>query len=111
MLLERAPADAAGQEKHDPLLRLFALRLACAARGKRSTILPPSAPPLLQKHDGVQMHLLEGIAAYFYALQGQAGAGPGLFREHKLGEVSFFGPCRPMMSLIEQQVWLAQGST
>ena len=34
---------------------------------------------------------------------------PELFREHKLAEVSFFGPCRPMMSLIEQQVWLAQG--
>ena len=29
-----------------------------------------------------------------------------LFREHKLAEVSFFGPCRPMMSLIEQQIWL-----
>ncbi len=34
---------------------------------------------------------------------------PRAVREHKLGEVSFFGPCRPMMSLIEQQVWLARG--
>lgn len=55
------------------------------------------------------MHLLESIAAYFYALQGRPEQAPELFREHKLAEVSFFGPCRPMMSLIEQQVWLAQG--
>ena len=66
---------------------------------------------LLQKHDGVQVHLLESIAAYFYALQGRPEQAPELFREHKLAEVSFFGPCRPMMSLIEQQVWLAQGDT
>ncbi len=63
----------------------------------------------MQKHDGVQVHLLESIAAYFYALQGRPEQAPELFREHKLAEVSFFGPCRPMMSLIEQQIWLAQG--
>ena len=40
---------------------------------------------------------------------GRPEQAPELFREHKLAEVSFFGPCRPMMSLIEQQVWLAQG--
>lgn len=57
----------------------------------------------------MQVHLLESIAAYFYALQGRPEQAPELFREHKLAEVSFFGPCRPMMSLIEQQVWLAQG--
>ena len=57
----------------------------------------------------MQVHLLESIAAYFYALQGRPEQAPELFQEHKLAEVSFFGPCRPMMSLIEQQVWLAQG--
>ena len=46
---------------------------------------------------------------YKRQLQGRPEQAPELFREHKLAEVSFFGPCRPMMSLIEQQVWLAQG--
>jgi len=50
--------------------------------------------------------LMDAEAAY---LQGAWEKAPELFREHKLAEVSFFGPCRPMMSLIEQQVWLAQG--
>ena len=110
MLLERARADAAGQENMTLCCDFLALRLAlCGKGGKRGTILPPSAPPCCKKHDGVQVHLLESIAAYFYALQGRPEQAPELFREHKLAEVSFFGPCRPMMSLIEQQVWLAQG--
>ena len=45
----------------------------------------------------------------YTSLQGRPEQAPELFREHKLAEVSFFGPCRPLMSLIEQQVWLAQG--
>ena len=59
VLLERARADAARAGKHDPLLRLLALRLALCGKGKRGTILPPSALPCCKKHDGVQVHLLE----------------------------------------------------
>ena len=87
----------------------MALRLALCGKGKEGYDFAAKRAALLQKHDGVQVHLLESIAAYFYALQGRPEQAPELFREHKLAEVSFFGPCRPMMSLIEQQVWLAQG--
>ena len=87
----------------------LALRLALCGKGKEGYDFAAKRAALLQKHDGVQVHLLESIAAYFYALQGRPEQAPELFREHKLAEVSFFGPCRPMMSLIEQQVWLAQG--
>ena len=87
----------------------LALRLALCGKGKEGYDFAAKRAALLQKHDGVQVHLLESIAAYFYALQGRPEQAPELFREHKLVEVSFFGPCRPMMSLIEQQVWLAQG--
>ena len=105
VLLERARADAAGQENMTLCCDFLALRLALCGKGKEGY----DFAALLQKHDGVQVHLLESIAAYFYALQGRPEQVPELFREHKLAEVSFFGPCRPMMSLIEQQVWLAQG--
>lgn len=87
----------------------LALRLALCGKEKEGYDFAAKRAALLQKHDGVQVHLLESIAAYFYALQGRPEQAPELFREHKLAEVSFFGPCRPMMSLIEQQVWLAQG--
>lgn len=109
VLLERARADAAGQENMTLCCDFLALRLALCGKGKEGYDFAAKRAALLQKHDGVQVHLLESIAAYFYALQGRPEQAPELFREHKLGEVSFFGPCRPMMSLIEQQVWLAQG--
>ena len=112
MLLERARADAAGPGRNMTLCCDFlALRLALCGKGKRGTILPPSAPPCCKSTMGCRCICSESIAAYFYALQGRPEQAPELFREHKLAEVSFFGPCRPMMSLIEQQVWLAQGST
>ena len=111
VLLERARADAAGQENMTLCCNFLVLRLALCGKGKEGYDFAAKRAALLQKHDGVQVHLLESIAAYFYALQGRPEQAPELFREHKLAEVSFFGPCRPMMSLIEQQVWLAQGST
>ena len=109
VLLERARADAAGQENMTLCCDFLALRLTLCGKGKEGYDFAAKRAALLQKHDGVQVHLLESIAAYFYALQGRPEQAPELFREHKLAEVSFFGPCRPMMSLIEQQVWLAQG--
>ena len=109
VLLERARADAAGQENMTLCCDFLALRLALCGKGKEGYDFAAKRAALLQKHDGVQVHLLESIAAYFYALQGRPEQAPELFREHKLAEVSFFGPCRPMMSLIEQQIWLAQG--
>ena len=109
VLLERARADAAGQENMTLCCDFLALRLALCGKGKEGYDFAAKRAALLQKHDGVQVHLLESIAAYFYALQGRPEQTPELFREHKLAEVSFFGPSRPMMSLIEQQVWLAQG--
>lgn len=109
VLLEWARADAAGQENMTLCCDFLALRLALCGKGKEGYDFAAKRAALLQKHDGVQVHLLESIAAYFYALQGRPEQAPELFREHKLAEVSFFGPCRPMMSLIEQQVWLAQG--
>ena len=109
VLLERARADSAGQENMTLCCDFLALRLALCGKGKEEYDFAAKRAALLQKHDGVQVHLLESIAAYFYALQGRPEQAPELFREHKLAEVSFFGPCRPMMSLIEQQVWLAQG--
>lgn len=109
VLLERARANATGQENMTLCCDFLALRLALCGKGKEGYDFAAKRAALLQKHDGVQVHLLESIAAYFYALQGRPEQAPELFREHKLAEVSFFGPCRPMMSLIEQQVWLAQG--
>lgn len=70
VLLERARADAAGQENMTLCCDFLALRLALCGKGKEGYDFAAKRAALLQKHDGVQVHLLESIAAYFYALQG-----------------------------------------
>ena len=63
--------------EHDPLLRLLALRLALCGKGKEEYDFAAKRAALLQKHDGVQVHLLESIAAYFFAaLQGRPEQAP-----------------------------------
>lgn len=71
VLLERARADAAGQENMTLCCDFLALRLALCGKGKEGYDFAAKRAALLQKHDGVQVHLLESIAAYFYALQGR----------------------------------------
>lgn len=73
VLLERARADAAGQENMTLCCDFLALRLTLCGKGKEGYDFAAKRAALLQKHDGVQVHLLESIAAYFYALQGLLG--------------------------------------
>lgn len=56
------------------------------------------------------LHIFESICAYYSALVGQPEQVPALFRTHQLAAVNFLAPCRPMMELIENQVYLAQGA-
>lgn len=52
----------------------------------------------------------DSTAAYCQAVLGRADDIPELFREHRLDTVNFLGPCLPMMQMIENQVYLAQGA-
>lgn len=80
VLLERARADAAGQENMTLCCDFLALRLALCGKGKEGYDFAAKRAALLQKHDGVQVHLLESIAAYFYALQGRPEQAPTDFK-------------------------------
>lgn len=65
---------------------------------------------LLGQHNIAWLHMLDSISAYCHALSGQTEAIPELFREHRLSAVNFLAPGKPMMELIENQVYLAQGA-
>ena len=65
---------------------------------------------LLGQHNIAWIHMLDSISAYCHALSGQTEAIPELFREHRLSAVNFLAPGKPMMELIENQVYLAQGA-
>ena len=65
---------------------------------------------LLQQHNAMWLHIFDSTAAYCQAVLGRADDIPELFREHRLDTVNFLGPCLPMMQMIENQVYLAQGA-
>ena len=47
---------------------------------------------------------------YYYALIGRVEQIPEIFGEHRLSAVNYLAPGRPMMEMIENQVYLAQGA-
>ena len=111
LLLERARVRAAsrGQENMALCCDFLALRLSLCGQAGEPFDFEARRAALLQQHDAVLLHLLESIEAYYYALLGRTDAVPEVFREHRLASVSYFALCRPMMEMIELQVWLAQG--
>ena len=65
---------------------------------------------LLSRHDAAWIHLWNAINAYYYAVLGQADMIPPVFAEHRLSTINFLAPGKPMMEMIENQVYLAQGA-
>ena len=49
-------------------------------------------------------------SAYYHALLGETDEIPSVFAEHQLSTIHFLAPGKPMMELIENQVYLAQGA-
>ena len=55
------------------------------------------------------MNIYRSALAYYFALIGETDKIPDEFREHKLDGINYLAPCKPMMYLIENRVYLAQG--
>ena len=66
-------------------------------------------PELIAHHNMMWLNIFDSSYAYYFALLGNTNRIPEFFREHQLKTVSFLSPCRPMMEMIENQVFLAQG--
>ena len=65
---------------------------------------------LLQQHNVDWLNILAATCAYYYALLGEPEKIPEVFRAHALHTVNFLAPGKPMMELIENQVYLSQGA-
>ncbi len=112
ILLERAYARIAenGQENMALCCDFLERRLSLCVDTQERYSFAQKRKELMQSHNTMWLHIFESICAYYYALVGQPEQAPTLFREHKLSNVNFLAPCRPMMELIENQVYLAQGA-
>lgn len=63
---------------------------------------------LLQLHDASWMNIWSATSAYYHALQGKLEKIPEIFSHHQLSNINMLAPGRPMMEMIENQVYLAQ---
>ena len=108
--LERARAAivGSGQENMALCCDFLELRLLRSG-GRRRLDVKARAEALLARHDVVLLNMFESILAYYYALLQEAEKIPDVFRLHRLDIVNYFAPGKPMMELIENQVYLAQG--
>lgn len=109
--LERARAaiSGSGQENMALCCDFLEMRLHMAA-GEAVGVDLRRRRQLLQQHNAMWLHIFDSTAAYCQAVLGRADDIPELFREHRLDTVNFLGPCLPMMQMIENQVYLAQGA-
>jgi LuxR family maltose regulon positive regulatory protein len=65
---------------------------------------------LLRYHDAAWINLWSATSAYYHALQGETDKLPEVFSQHRLSTVNMLAPGKPMMEMIENQVYLAQGA-
>ena len=110
--LERARAQLreSGQMNMALCCDFLELRLSLYTGNAPEYSLEQRRAELLRQHNADWLHVLDSACAYYRALLGQPEKIPRLFRQHELDTVSFLAPGRPMMEMIETQVWLAQGA-
>ena len=65
---------------------------------------------LLRYHDASWLNLWSATSAYYHALRGETDSIPEIFSQHRLSDINMLTPGKPMMEMIENQVYLAQGS-
>ena len=65
---------------------------------------------LLRYHDASWINLWSATSAYYHALQGKVDKIPEIFSQHRLSDINMLAPGKPMMEMIENQVYLAQGA-
>ena len=111
IMLERAYAqiDGNGQENMALCCDFLAWRLSLCTSFTPRESFEQRREALLGLHSVTWLNILQSSCAYYYALLCQPEKIPAVFREHQLASIHFLAPGKPMMELIENQVYLAQG--
>ena len=65
---------------------------------------------LLRYHDASWINLWNAASAYYHALRGETDNIPEIFSQHRLSDINMLAPGKPMMEMIENQVYLAEGA-
>ena len=99
-----------GQENMALCCDFLAWRLSLFTEMELRRSFPEREAELLRHHNAAWLNLLNATRAYYYALLGEPERIPEVFGAHRLESVRILAPGRPMIEMIENQVFLAQGA-
>ena len=111
ILLEQTYSTIASNGQHNISLccDFLAARLSLFQEGVTFVKNPEvKRKEFLSLHNMMWLNIFDSTYAYYYALIRMPEKIPALFKDHMLSTVSFLSPCRPMMEMIENQVFLSQ---
>ena len=110
--LERAYAQIRGNGQENMALccDFLAWRMSLCTGDTPHRTMAQRRQELLRQHNAAWLNILDATAACYGALTGGTEELPPVFREHRLSSLRLLAPGRPMLEMIENQVWLAQGA-
>ena len=105
-----AQIEGNGQENMALCCDFLAWRLFLCAGVEPHRGIAGRRAELLRHHNTSWLNLWNAVSAYCRALRDETEKIPRLFAEHRLSSVNTLAPGRPMIEMIENQVYLAQGA-
>lgn len=105
-----AQIEGNGQENMALCCDFLARRLSLHTDMEQRYSFEERRTALLRKHNATWLNIWGATSAYYHALLGKPDQIPPVFAEHQLSTIHFLAPGRPMMEMIENQVYLAQGA-
>ena len=103
-----AQIEGNGQENMALCCDFLVWRMSLCTDEKPRCTFAQRREELKRHHNAAWIKLLDASCAYYQALCGRTEQIPDVFAEHRLASLNFLAPGKPMMELIENQVYLAQ---
>lgn len=97
-----------GQINMDLCCDFLALRLSLHTDKVKLFDFEKRKKETFNTHNALFVNMYQSILAYYFALMGEKDKIPLEFGEHKLDSINYLAPCKPMMYLTENQVYLLQ---
>ena len=105
-----AGIEGNGQENMALCCDFLAWRLSLCTDMEQRCTFEQRYEELLRHHNAAWINIWSATCAYYHALLGETEQIPQVFGAHRLSTVNILAPGRPMIEMIENQVYLAQGA-
>ena len=99
-----------GQENMALCCDFLAWRLSLHVDAEPRSSFDKRYAALLRQHNASWINIWSATSAYYHALRGEPEKIPEIFARHRLSTVNFLTPGKPMLEMIENQVYLSQGA-